>query len=180
VRKQQNVQCGLECHFLSLEVGVSEFSSDPFRIRLPITNGTPNVGSGQSSAHDSFQGWKLLLVEDNEDARSMLATMLRLEGSEVADAGDGERALELFGSFQPDVAIIDIGLPVMDGYQLAGRVRKIDEFSGTLLIALTGYGREADRQAALRAGFDDHLVKPLNPAELFRSIAKRDFASRTN
>ena len=103
----------------------------------------------------------------------MLAKTLELRGFVVADAGDGQTALELFRSFRPSVAVIDIGLPVMDGYQLAEQVRRIEELSNTMLIALTGYGRSEDRQKALDAGFDAHLVKPLNPNELLRLIANR-------
>jgi two-component system CheB/CheR fusion protein len=121
----------------------------------------------------SFRECKLLLVEDNEDARKMLAKSLRLQGFEVAEAGDGRDALEQIHSFQPDVAVIDIGLPVMDGYRLVQEIRKIETLSETTLIALTGYGRESDRRAAMDAGFDAHLVKPLNPTELYSLIATR-------
>jgi len=74
------------------------------------------------------------------------------------------------------VAVIHIGLPVMDGYQVAKEIRKIDEMSETMLIALTGYGRHTDRQAAMSAGFDAHLVKPLDPAELYALIASKHAA----
>jgi two-component system CheB/CheR fusion protein len=146
-----------------------------FRIRLPRTSKPlpPIV----PAPHFSFQGRKLLLVEDNDDARQMLAKTLRLSGFEVADTGDGQAALELFRSFQPDVAVIDIGLPVMDGYQLAKGIRKMDGSSEPMLIALTGYGRHSDRQAAMDAGFDAHLVKPLDPAELYAQIATKYAAS---
>jgi two-component system CheB/CheR fusion protein len=149
-------------------VGLGKGST--FRVRLQRTSKPlpPNVPAPSFS----FQGCKLLLVEDNDDARKMLAKTLRLSGFEVANAGDGQTALALFRSFQPDVAVIDIGLPVMDGYQLAKEIRKIEEMSETMLIALTGYGREVDRQAAMNAGFDAHLVKPLDPAELCALIAR--------
>jgi two-component system CheB/CheR fusion protein len=142
-----------------------------FRICLPCTDKPlpPKV----PGPHFSFDGRRLLLVEDNDDARKMLAKTLRLSGFEVADVGDGQAALELFRSFRPDVAVIDVGLPVMNGYQLAREVRNIDELSTTMLVALTGYGRDADRQAAKDAGFDAHLVKPLDPAELYAQISTK-------
>ena len=113
----------------------------------------------------------MLLVEDNDDARMMLARTLQLKGFVVNDAADGRAALDLFHSFRPDVAVIDIGLPGMDGYQLARAVRANSELADVLLIALTGYARQADRQSAMDAGFDAHLVKPLNPAELYAQIS---------
>ena len=106
----------------------------------------------------------------------MLAKMMRLQGFDVVEAGDGRTALELYCSFQPDVAVIDIGLPVTDGYQLAREIRNVDATAETMLIALTGYGRQSDRQAAMDAGFDAHLVKPLNPAELYSVIAAKHIA----
>jgi two-component system CheB/CheR fusion protein len=140
-----------------------------FRIRLPLTD--PAIRPQPPEPHFSVEGRKLLLVEDNDDARMMLVRTLRLKGFVVKDAADGRAALRLFHSFRPEVAVIDIGLPGMDGYQLARTVRESDEFADTLLIALTGYARQADRHAATNAGFDVHLVKPLNPAELYAQIS---------
>jgi two-component system CheB/CheR fusion protein len=142
-----------------------------FRMRLPLTEQRPQPKV--PAPHFSFRGRRLLLVEDNDDARTMLAKTLRLRGFEVSDAGDGQTALERFRSFRPEVAVIDIGLPMMDGYQVAREVRAMDHTDGVLLIALTGYGRQADRQAALEAGFDAHLVKPLNPDELYKEISQK-------
>jgi two-component system CheB/CheR fusion protein len=142
-----------------------------FRIGLPLTNKpeAPKV----PAPHFSFQGHKVLLVEDKDDARTMLAKTLRLSGFEVADACDGQTALELFRTFQPDVAVIDIGLPDMDGYKLAREARQIAKAADVMLIALTGYGRQEDRQAAIEAGFDAHLVKPLDLPDLYRQISTR-------
>ncbi len=149
-----------------------------FRIRLPLT--ARPVKAKPPAPHFSIGKCKLLLVEDNHDARTMLAKSLRLRGFEVADVGDGEAALTLFRSFQPDVAVVDIGLPVMDGYQMARQVRRTKELNDTMLIALTGYGRESDRQAAIEAGFDAHLVKPLDPTELYSLIFQRRAAQKTS
>ena len=140
-----------------------------FSIRLPMTD----LPTQQiiASPHVSFIDRKLLLVEDNEDARTMLAKTLRLEGFEVKEASDGCTALVMFQEYKPDIAVVDIGLPQMDGYQFAKRVRDSETDWKFKLIALTGYGRDSDRQAALDAGFDAHLVKPLDPNELFRAIS---------
>jgi two-component system CheB/CheR fusion protein len=148
-----------------------------FQIRLPATNKKNSAEAPLAPV--SFEGCKLLLVEDNEDARSMLAQALQMQGFDVAVAGDGNTALELFPSFRPDVAVIDIGLPDMDGYQVARKVRANGDRSRIALIALTGYGREADRQDAIDAGFDAHLVKPLNPDDLYRQIASMGVVQQT-
>jgi two-component system CheB/CheR fusion protein len=140
-----------------------------FRVRLPLTE--QSIKPKLPAPHFAFRGRKLLLVEDNHDARTMLTKTLQLQGFKVAAAGDGRTALELFRSLQPDVAVIDIGLPLMDGYQLAREIRKTNTTSRSMLIALTGYGRKADRQAAIDAGFDAHLVKPLNPTDLYELIS---------
>ncbi|TWT82244.1 Transcriptional regulatory protein SrrA [Planctomycetes bacterium CA13] len=122
----------------------------------------------------AFEGLKLLLVEDNQDARTMLAETLRLEGFEVGEAGDGPSAIELFDSFRPEIAVIDIGLPGMDGYQVAAAIRANKKFQLTTLIALTGYARQTDQHEAIEAGFDIHLAKPLDPHQLcLRIVAAR-------
>ncbi len=149
-----------------------------FRISLPLTDKpvTPKV----PEPHFSFQGRKLLLVEDNEDARRMLAKLLRLSGFIVADACDGPTALDLFRTFGPEVAVIDIALPGMDGYQIAREARQIPDAAETMLIALTGYGRQEDRQMAIEAGFDTHLVKPLNQLELLQQISTKFMTAKTS
>jgi two-component system CheB/CheR fusion protein len=149
-----------------------------FRIRLPLTKDP--VAARVSAPQFSFKGRRLLLVEDNSDARTMLAKMLRLTGFEVADARDGPEALQLFRSFGPEIAVIDIGLPGMDGYQIAREVRRMPDVAETMLVALTGYGREEDHQAAIDAGFNVHLVKPLNPSELFHHISAKFSTSETS
>ncbi len=112
---------------------------------------------------------RILLVDDNEDARSLLAEMLQSLGHDVQSASDGVEALSLIQTFKPEVAILDIGLPVMDGYELATRLRA--ELPQTpRLIALTGYAQESDRERTTEAGFDVHLVKPVDIQKLLRSI----------
>ena len=139
-----------------------------FRITLPLTDKTPN--NSNPDPEFLFEGCKLLLVEDNFDARTMLAETLKMKGFDVSVAGDGLTGLELFKVKKPEVAVIDIGLPKMDGYQLAHEIRIQNPDCSPVLIALTGYGRQSDQEAALKAGFDSHLVKPIDPSELITQI----------
>ncbi|HZX79517.1 MAG TPA: response regulator, partial [Lysobacter sp.] len=114
---------------------------------------------------------RVLVVDDNADALLMLEALLGLEGYEVRGAGDGESALALLDAFVPDVALLDIGLPGMSGYELAARLRADARSARTRLVALTGWGREEDRARAHAAGFDAHLTKPVDPAMLLRLVA---------
>jgi CheY-like chemotaxis protein len=115
---------------------------------------------------------KVLIVEDNVDVRSMLHTLLELEGHDVQEAADGSQGLESLAREPFDVALIDIGLPGLDGYELARRARSSCGQRCPRLVALTGYGRASDRAAVKAAGFDDHLVKPCDPDDLLRVLAK--------
>ena len=92
----------------------------------------------------------------------MLATLLEAFGHSTSVAIDGPSALAVAPAFRPEVALLDIGLPVMDGYELARRLRRMDGFAATRLVAITGYGQPSDRRKSREAGFDDHLVKPVN------------------
>lgn len=104
---------------------------------------------------------RVLIVDDNQDAADMLAEALSMYGMSARIASDGPSALSLARDFQPQIALLDIGLPVMDGYELAGRLRALPGLSGVRLVAITGYGQDADRARSLQAGFDEHLVKPV-------------------
>jgi two-component system CheB/CheR fusion protein len=109
---------------------------------------------------------KILVVEDNADSAESMALLLRLNGHEVRIAHDGPSALAEARSFEPQVVLCDIGLPGMDGYEVAARLREQQAFKQTPLIALTGYGQEGARRRAKEAGFDYHLVKPVEPGAL--------------
>jgi CheY-like chemotaxis protein len=115
---------------------------------------------------------RVLVVDDNEDAATLLSEVLRLEGHEVQVAHDGPGALEARTSFVPDVALLDIGLPVMDGYELAEHLRARYPSSDLRLIAITGYGEQRDRIRSRAAGFDDHLVKPVDVERIRGMLAK--------
>jgi signal transduction histidine kinase/CheY-like chemotaxis protein len=135
-----------------------------FTVRLPAAIEEPVVVDLQGTAAPVVAKAmnQVLLVDDNEDALDLLAEGLRSAGHVVMTARDGPSALATMKTFHPDVAILDIGLPVMDGYELAGRVRAQLGDDAPRLIALTGYGRESDRDRAREAGFSRHLTKPVD------------------
>jgi PAS domain S-box-containing protein len=122
---------------------------------------TNSVGGGRSLA-PAPDAMRILVVDDNVDGAEMLATALRAKGYDTRVAHDAPAALRVAADFRPDVAFLDIGLPVMDGYELAARLRKRPDADGTRLIALTGYGQESDRQKTREAGFEHHFVKPVD------------------
>jgi CheY-like chemotaxis protein len=101
-------------------------------------------------------------VDDNEDGAESIAMLLRIKGHEVRVSYDGESALRAFDNFAPQVVLLDIGMPGMSGYEVARRLRAVPTPPGALLVALTGYGQDEDRRRALEAGFDYHLVKPVD------------------
>jgi signal transduction histidine kinase len=115
---------------------------------------------------------RVLLIEDSGDAREMLRMMLELAGHVVYDAADGVRGLELLNAVRPDVGIIDISLPRMDGYEVAKRIRDEPHGRGMLLLALTGYGSPGDSGRSSEHGFDYHLVKPVDPDHLARLLSQ--------
>lgn len=125
-------------------------------------------------------GRSILIVEDNADAREALRMLLELDGYVVEAAAEGAEAIEVALTKDPDIALVDIGLPGIDGYEVARRVRARDP-RRPLLIALTGYGQPEDRKRATEAGFDSLLVKPVDPgalADLLATLEIPDRASR--
>jgi signal transduction histidine kinase/DNA-binding response OmpR family regulator len=117
-------------------------------------------------AQSSRAGRKILVVDDNQDVAQTLAEFLEHLGYRVRVAHDGPSALQLPSDFIPDLALLDIGLPVMDGYEVARRIRERSELREVLLVAVSGYGQEADRERSRQAGFIAHLVKPVDPDRL--------------
>jgi CheY-like chemotaxis protein len=112
---------------------------------------------------------RVLLVDDNVDGLDMMRLALEAKGHEVESASNGNDAVMIAAAFQPEVAVLDIGLPGIDGYELARALRYAQP--GLRLIALTGYGQDADAAAAIQAGFDVHCTKPLAIADLLDQIA---------
>jgi CheY-like chemotaxis protein len=122
-------------------------------------------------------GRSILIIEDNADARDALRVLLELDGHEVEAAEEGQQALDLAHARDPDIALVDIGLPGIDGYEVARRVRARDA-RRPVLIALTGYGQPEDRRRATEAGFDDVLVKPVDPTALSTLLATLEIPGR--
>jgi CheY-like chemotaxis protein len=115
---------------------------------------------------------RILVVDDNDDTTETIAAVLSEVGYDVATAHDGPSALETALRFRPDICLLDIGLPVMDGYELARRLRELETLPRDVrLVAITGYGTEADRRRSEEAGFNTHLVKPVNLDVLMRVVA---------
>jgi CheY-like chemotaxis protein len=110
------------------------------------------------------------VADDNRDAAESLAMMLRLAGHEVHTAHDGQEAVDAARRLRPDVALLDIGMPKLTGYQAAGLIRE-GPHGGVVLVAITGWGHEEDKQRAIQAGFDHHLTKPVAPADLAKLLA---------
>jgi PAS domain S-box-containing protein len=121
---------------------------------------------------------RVLVVEDNTDAAESMMMLLEVFGHVVRVAPDGESALEMARSEAPDLMLVDVGLPGIDGYEVARRAREMPELREIVLIALTGFGREEDREHARAAGFDHHLLKPVDPEALRRMVARIAEGSR--
>jgi two-component system CheB/CheR fusion protein len=115
---------------------------------------------------------RILLADDNPDALESLATVLRLRGHEVYSARNGAAALESAALHMPEVALLDIGMPLVDGYEVARRIRSQEWGKTITLVALTGWGQESDRRRSVEAGFDAHLVKPLDLDKLAAILAQ--------
>jgi len=149
-----------------------------FRVALPCIS---EVRDADVRAVDFEQlikrtrGKRVLVVDDNADAAETIAVFLRLVGHDVQTANDGFQAITCVQSFAPEVAVLDIGLPGMDGYELARRLA--EGRSKPLLIALTGYGQRDDRARSHAAGFQHHFIKPANPHELHAAIARHAVGS---
>jgi two-component system CheB/CheR fusion protein len=144
-----------------------------FVVRLPIAKAPEeDVAPSRGIAWPTDARGRVVIVEDNVDSREMLKEMLSIAGFECHAVEDATRALVLLGRVKPNVAIVDVGLPGMDGFELARRIRTDATNSQMYLVALTGYGQAADRARALDAGFDEHLVKPVSPESLMRLLAR--------
>ncbi len=147
-----------------------------FVVRLPLAPEPPEgqrPGASEGSAPRAATGpaHRILVVDDNVDSAESLAMMLRLLGHDVHTAHDGPAALRAAAAFAPEMVLLDIGLPGMDGYEVARRLRTLPQVRGALLVAQTGWGQEEDRRKSREAGFDHHLVKPVDPAVLREVLA---------
>jgi PAS domain S-box-containing protein len=156
-----------------------------FRVRLPrlapppAADAAPGRGAGPAAAaaskangHGATGRLRILVVDDTPDAADTLARILRALGHEVRTAYDGHAALAAAGGQRPEVVLLDLGLPGLDGFEVARRLRAVPELAGTRLVALTGYGGAADRERTREAGFDAHLVKPVQLDALRELLAR--------
>jgi CheY-like chemotaxis protein len=141
----------------------SRFSVCLPRAAAPVAVAAHEAGRRQAAAG---RGRRVLVVDDNADAAELLGMMLEGSGHGVHIEHLSQGALDYAGREAPEVCILDIGLPDMDGNELARRLRTLPRMGGALLVAVTGYGRPQDREAALAAGFDHHLVKPVDIQQL--------------
>jgi CheY-like chemotaxis protein len=137
-----------------------------FTVRLPVIvfQSTKEL-KGSRTGEPTTPGSRILVVDDNEDAADSVAIMLRLSGHDVQVAYSGQTALSTAVEYQPNIVLLDIGLPEIDGYEIARRLRQRPQLKDAWLIALTGYGQDSDRQRSHEAGFDHHLVKPVDMDE---------------
>ena len=147
-----------------------------FIVKLPLaqTSSLPGevVEATPAEAPASGNRRKVLVVDDNRDSAMSLALLLELDGHEVRRAYDGLEALEIADDFRPEVTLLDIGMPRLDGYGAARELRQRDWAKDTLLVALTGWGQQEDKRLAREAGFDHHMVKPVDPEALRRLLVE--------
>jgi CheY-like chemotaxis protein len=142
-----------------------------FELRFPVTSAPADEAPSPRTARPARPA-RVLIVEDNVDTRETLRRVLELDGHQIQEAGDGPQALEMAHASRPEVVIVDIGLPGLDGYEVARRLRA-SLGDAPLVIALTGYGQPEDRRLSREAGFDVHLVKPVSPEQLAAALEMR-------
>jgi CheY-like chemotaxis protein len=155
---------------------VEAFSDGPgagseFMVRLPRQRNA--VIRNGSRKPETSAAQRILVVEDQDDSREMMHVLLQSKGHVVIEAADGQAAIEAIEREHPDIALVDIGLPVVSGYDVARQIRENPLFDDVLLVALTGYGRDSDVQNAKSAGFDEHLTKPANADHLDEILRRR-------
>jgi signal transduction histidine kinase/ActR/RegA family two-component response regulator len=143
-----------------------------FIIRLPLVlEASAALRQPASAMPGGMPAQRILIVDDNVDAAASLGLLLRLTGNEIRTAHDGLEALRVAEEFRPEVVVLDIGLPRMDGYEVASRLRGSPWGREMVLIAATGWGKEADRHRSRESGFNHHLVKPVDPAAMMQLLA---------
>jgi CheY-like chemotaxis protein len=117
---------------------------------------------------------RIVVADDNRDAVDSLALMLEIMGHEVCTVNDGQEAVEVVETFRPDVALLDIGMPGLNGYEAARLIRQQPWSRGMVLIAVTGWAQDEDRRRSHEAGFDKHMVKPVDPQALMNLLGEMD------
>jgi CheY-like chemotaxis protein len=183
VRSQGGLGIGLSLvkGLVELHRGSIEAHSDgpgrgsEFVVRLPfaaeVSVHEPQRANGLEQKREGK--CRILVVDDNRDSADSLAMLLKVMGNEVSTAYDGEQAVQVAGASKPDVVLLDIGMPKLNGYDACRRIREQSWGTGMFLIALTGWGQEEDRRRTEAAGFNHHIVKPVDPADLVKLLASR-------
>ena len=162
-------------HGGSIEVhsdGIDQGSEFVVRLPLVAAAARPTQPAGAASESTVTIQRRILVVDDNRDSADSLASLLRMGGHEVLAAYDGLEAIEADSAFRPELILLDIGMPGLNGLETARRIRRGHANGGPLIVALTGWGQQSDRQASKDAGFDAHLVKPVDDATLARLLAQ--------
>ncbi len=173
------VQRLTELHGGTVEAHSTPGQGSEFIIRLPVMNDETQLSGKALAAGSSLTPHpsplapqlRVLVVDDNVDTVLSFSMLLKASGHDVRTAHDGPTAVQVALDYQPDVVLLDIGLPGLNGYQVAKRIRQDPNLKNVVLVALTGYGQEADRQTALEAGFNHHLVKPARLEQLQKILA---------
>ena len=144
-----------------------------FVVRLPrVAKGESMPTTNHDTPVPQVARRRILIVDDNEDGAMSLSMLLNLSGHETFTANNGYDALAAFEQIRPDVALVDIGLPGLNGFEVARRIRDLPLGRDAVLVAVTGWGQEDDRTRSRESGFDAHLVKPVNHQELMKLLAK--------
>jgi CheY-like chemotaxis protein len=171
------VRTWVELHEGSVEAcSAGPGAGSEFVVRLPLVDGPPRQApQPRPAAPPAPEGahQRVLLVDDNNDVAEVMGEVLSAADYDVAVAHDGAEALRLAERFRPDIAVLDLGLPVMDGYELARRLHDGPRGDHIRLVAVTGYGQPQDRARSEAAGFEEHLVKPVDVDVLLAAVAGR-------
>jgi CheY-like chemotaxis protein len=167
------VQRLVEMHGGRVEVHSELGQGSEFVVRLPVmgTPATQPPAAPKESAEPPGPCLRVLVVDDNLDAAESLGLLLNASGHEFQTAYDGSTALEVALAYRPNVVLLDIGLPGIDGYEVAKKLRQQPDLSSVVLVAMTGYGQLSDRERSQDAGFNHHLVKPVNFAKVQQILA---------
>jgi CheY-like chemotaxis protein len=159
-----------EMHGGSIEVrSGGEDQGSEFIVRLPIIE-APTSSQSQQSNEEKAGSQRILIVDDNKDSAESLAMLLQITGNETSIAYDGQQAVEIIEQQRPNVVLLDIGLPKLSGHDVCRYVRQQPWGKDILMIALTGWGQEEDRRKSEQAGFDGHLVKPVDYEKLMELL----------
>jgi len=147
-----------------------------FTVRLPVSTRSraesPQPQPRKAERSVPLATKRVLVVDDNHDAADSLAMFLKFLGATVRVAYEGASAIEMVAKLRPEIVLLDIGMPMLDGYEVARRLRELPEGRDVLLVAMTGWGQEEDKRRTAQAGFDHHLVKPVDPVKLEKLLAE--------